>query len=359
MTMITTTPDAFAERLMGSMVGALDTLAVYMGDKLGLYEALVDSGPMSQAELVAATGIHERYAREWLEHQVTASVLTVDDAALAPGERRYELPEAHGTVLADEDSLAFMAPFVRVIGAAGAQLPRHVGAFQTGGGVPWAQFGADMRTGQADVNRPWYLSQLGSVWLPSVPEAHAALTAGGRAADIGCGEGWSSIAMALAYPQARVHGYDIDGPSIEAARLHAADAGVADRVQFHHADAVATDGAGSFDVVSAFECIHDMPDPVSVLRRMRELAADDGVVMVMDEAVGERFGDRDDEIERLMYGMSLFVCLPDGMSHEGSVGTGTLMRSSTIRSYAIDAGFSDVEVLPIENDMWRFYRLLA
>jgi len=104
-------------------------------------------------------------------------------------------------------------------------------------------------------------------------------------------------------------------------------------------------------------CIHDMPDPVSVLRRMHDLIADDGVVMVMDEAVGERFGDRDDEIERLMYGLSLFVCLPDGMSHEGSVGTGTLMRPSTLRSYATDAGFSEVEVLHIENDFWRFYRL--
>lgn len=357
MTMTATTPDEFAGNLVGSMLGALDTWAIYMGDKLGLYQAMAGGGPMTQPELVSLTGIHARYAREWLEQQVTSGILTVDDPARPATERVYALPDAHKTVLADHDSLAFMSPFVRVVAAAGVQLPQHVEAYRTGGGVSWEQFGPDMRTGQAEVNRPWFLQHIGNSWFPTVPELHASLQDGGRVADIGCGEGWSSISIALAYPQARVDGYDIDAPSIEAARRHASEAGVADRVSFHHADAAQAEQHGTYDVVSAFECLHDMPDPVSVMRRMRELVKDEGVVFVMDEAVGDAFGDRDDEIERLMYGISLFVCLPDGMSHEDSVGTGTVMRPSTLRAYATEAGFSDVDTLPIENDLWRFYRL--
>ena len=357
MTLTATTADQFAGNLVGSMIGALDTWAIYVGDKLGLYDAFAQGGALTQPELEARTGMQRRYAREWLEQQVTSGVLIVDDAAKPPLERVYELPSSHATVLADRDSLAFMLPFVRVVAAGGMQLPRHLEAYRRGGGVSWEQFGEDMRTGQAETNRPWFMQEIGSTWFPAVPELHASLQAGGRVADIGCGEGWSSIGIALAYPEARVDGYDVDAPSIEAARRHAADAGVADRVRFHLADAAEAAQGEPYDAVTAFECIHDMPDPISVLRRMRELVADDGVVLVMDEAVGDAFGQRNDEIERLMYGVSLFVCLPDGMSHAASVGTGTVMRPATLLGYAVDAGFTDLEVLPIDNDLWRFYRL--
>lgn len=361
MTTTTTTPTAeeFAERVISSMVGTLDTWAIYVGDKLGLYEAISDVDRISQCELAASTGIDERYAREWLEHQVTAGVLTVDNATLPPADRRYAIPDAQSEVLTNPDSLVFLSPFVRMLVAAGLQLPNHLEAYRTGGGVSWEEFGPDMRTGQAQTNRPWFMNELGSTWFPAVPDLHRALTQGGQVADIGCGEGWSSIAIACAYPTATVVGFDNDAPSIEAARNHAADAGVADRVTFHLLDAAHADDATRYDVVTAFECIHDMPDPVAVLRRMRDMVADDGVVFVMDEAVGDAFGERDDEIERLLYGMSLFVCLPDSMSHEASVGTGTMMRPATLASYTLQAGFASVEVLPIDNDLWRFYRLRA
>jgi SAM-dependent methyltransferase len=357
MSLAAATPDEFAGHLMSSLIGALDTWAIYVGDKLGLYDAFAEAGTMTQADLEARTGIHGRYAREWLEQQVTSGILTVDDAASDPADRRYTLPEAHRTALTDRASLAYITPFIRLVSAAGIQLPSHLDAFRHGGGVSWEQFGPDMRTGQADMNRPWFMQELGQSWFPAVPELHASLQQGGRVADMGCGEGWSSIGMALAYPEATIHGYDVDAPSIEAARRYAAEAGVADRVRFHLSDGAEAAGSECYEVVTAFECIHDMPDPVSVLRRMHELVADDGVVFVMDEAVGDAFGERNDEVERLMYGLSLFICLPDGLSHEESVGTGTVMRASTLRSYALDAGFSDLEVMPIENELWRFYRL--
>lgn len=346
--------EAFAERIFGSVISTLEVWSMYLGDKLGLYEALA-SGAQTRRDLVEATGVHPRYADEWLEHQVTSGILDVDDHTQEAEQRVYSMSAAVREVMTDPDSLAFLAPFVRLVSSAGIQLPGIVDAFQTGGGVSWVDFGDDMRTGQADMNRPWFLNEIGGSWFPSVPDLHERLESGGTVADVGCGEGWSSIAIARAYPGVRVEGFDIDAASVEAARRHADEFGVADRVTFVHVDGGELNG--EYDVVTAFECVHDMPHPVEVLAAMRRLAGDDGIVVVMDEAVGDHFGQRDDEVERLMYGLSLFVCLPDGMSHEGSVGTGTVMRPGRLEAYAAEAGFGSVEVLPIENDLWRFYRL--
>lgn len=352
----TTTVDAFSERVFEAALGTIDTFAIYVGDKLGLYDDLAANGPATMPALAARTGMHPRYTHEWLEQQVTTGILRVDDPTRAPEARLYSLPDEHAEVLTDRDSLAFLAPFVRLLVAGGIQLPSLVEAYRSGGGVSWERFGADMRTGQADMNRPWFLNELGSSWFPAVPDLHARLDGGGTVADIGCGEGWSSIAMALAYPEVVVDGYDVDVPSIEAARRHAVEAGVGDRVRFHAVDAATVEGS-TYDVVTAFECIHDLPHPVEVLATMNRLAGDDGIVVVMDEAVADAFGERTDEVERLMYGFSLFVCLPDGMAHDGTAATGTVFRPSTLGAYATEAGFGSVEVLPIDNDLWRFYRL--
>lgn len=299
-----------------------------------------------------------RYAHEWLEQQVTTGILSVEGLDGDPDERLYDIPAGAAEVLTDHDSLAYLAPLVRLLVAGSLQLPSLIDAYRSGGGVPWAQFGTDMRTGQADMNRPWFLQEHSAGWLPAVPDLHAALEQGARVADVGCGEGWSAIGLALAYPASEVDGYDIDVPSIEAARQHAAAYGVSDRVSFHAVDASGVEAAAGYDVVTAFECIHDLSDPVGVLSAMRRLARPGGQVMIMDEAVGGSFGDRADDVERLMYGFSLFVCLPDGMAHQPSAQTGTLMRKPTLDRYAGEAGFAGVEVLPIENDLWRFYRLL-
>jgi SAM-dependent methyltransferase len=247
---------------------------------------------------------------------------------------------------------------MRVIGAAAVQLPALLDAYRTGGGVGWSAYGTPMRTGQADANRPLFLRTLGTEWLPALPDVHQRLTAGGRVADVGCGEGWSAIGMALAYPRTRVDGYDVDDASVRAATEHAASYGVADRVRFHHRDAATSEETG-YDLVSAFECVHDMPHPVGVLAGMRRMAAREGCVLVMDERVPETFTGAGDPVEQLMYGMSTMICLPDSMSTPGSRATGTVMRPGTLRGYAEEAGFAGVEVLPVENDLFRFYRLVA
>lgn len=349
------TADAFAERVFASALGMAETMAIYVGDRLGWYRCLAEGGPASPSELAASTGTAERYAREWLEQQAAGGILTVDDTG---AERRFGLPAAAAEVLTDGTSLAYLAPLARMFAASAQQLPALLGAYRDGGGVSWQQFGVDARESQADMNRPWLEQQLPPA-LAGVATVHERLNRpGARIADVGSGAGWSSIALARAYPHAQVAGFDVDDPSIELARTNAQDAGLTDRVQFHAADGDGLGASGPYDAVFAFECIHDMARPVEVLTAMREAVADDGVVVIMDEAVGDHFSAPGDDVERLMYAFSLFVCLPDGMSHHPSAGTGTVMRPDTLRSYARQAGFSDLRVLPIEDfGFWRFYQL--
>ena len=350
---------ALADRVFASLLGALDVLTIHIGDQLGLYDLLHRRGPLDVAEVAAASGTHPRYAREWLEQQAVAGLVDVLDPTVGADERRYWLSDAHAAVLCDRDSLAYTTPFARMIAAAAMQLPRLLDAYRTGEGVGWSEYGELMRTAQADANRPLFLQVLGSDWLPSVPRLDAVLRDGGRVADIGCGDGWSSIGIARAYPAVTVDGYDVDADSVEAARGHASAEGMGDRVKFTLVDAASVPTAGDYDLVAAFECIHDLPDPVGVLRSARRMVKPGGTVLVMDERVPEAFTGPGDSVEQLMYGISMLVCLPDGLSHLGSVGTGTVMRPDTLRRYARDAGFADIEVLPIEHDMFCFYRLLG
>ena len=349
--------EAFAGHLFESMLGAFDTLSVSIGGRLGLYDALHQHGPATFSELAQRTGTHPRYVREWLEQQTVARILTVDDAARPADERRYSMPVEHAPVLVDQDSLFYFRPILTAISAAAVQLPAIVDAYRSGGGVPWQRYGPVMRSAQGYANRPLFLNVLGQDWLPSIADVHATLTAGGRVADIGCGEGWSSIGIALAYPGITVDGFDIDKDSVDAANAHAAEYGLADRVRAHHLDGADADSFGTYDLVTAFECIHDLGDPVATLAAMRKLVAVDGAVLVMDERVPETFTGPGDPMEQMFYGFSLLICLPDGMSHESSAGTGTVMRPETLRRYAAQAGFGSTEVLPIDHDGFRFYRL--
>jgi SAM-dependent methyltransferase len=348
------TTDALVERLFGAVLATMDLHAVYLGDRLGYYRALT-GGPLTSAELAGRTGTAERYAREWLEQQAVTGLLETDPA-LDAGRRRYTLPDAYIAPLTEDLDLSHLAPLAQAVIGFVKQTDKLVEAFRSGGGVSWAEHGADAREGQAAANRPLFLGPLGREYLPSIPDVDAVLRAGGRVADVGCGLGWSSIGIALAYPHATVDGYDVDLPSVAAARRNAREAGVGDRVRFHAVDAATVDEP-AYDAVFAFECVHDLSDPVGVLAAMRRLAGERGAVVVMDERVAETFTAPGDEVERLMYGYSLMCCLADGMAHAPSVATGTVMRPSTLRRYAVEAGFADVDILDIANDVFRFYRL--
>jgi predicted O-methyltransferase YrrM len=346
------TTEEFADRLFRSALGTAEVLSIYLGDRLGWYRALAEGGPATADELVARAGGAPRYAKEWLEQQASSGILTVD------GDGRFVLPRGAAEVLTDTTSLNYLAPLARMLSAAATQLPALLDAYRTGGGVGWAQFGTDMRESQADMNRPWFEHALPGA-LAGVADLDEVLRRpGARIADIGTGAGWSAIALARAYPEATVQGFDVDPPSIELATANARAAGLDDRVTFHLADAAGL-GERGFDAAFAFECVHDMPRPVEVLAAVRAAVRPGGPVVVMDEAVDDSFAAPGDDTERLMYGFSTLICLPDGLAHPGSVGTGTVMRPDTLRGYARAAGFGDVEVLPIEDfGFWRFYRLV-
>ena len=348
---MTTTPDALVERIFASAVASFDIAGIYLGDRLGWYRSLADEGPATSDELAARTGTDARYAREWLEQQAVGGLLEVD------GEHRYSLPEGYRDVLVDPESISLMAPLSRMVVAAYGQLPAVAEAYRSGSGHGWEAYGADMREGQASFNRPAVTHLLGNEWLPAVTDVHERLGSDppARVVDIGCGEGWSTLAIARAYPRARVVGVDLDAPSIEAARRHAAEIGMAGSVEFRSADAAGLDDP--VDLALIVEAVHDMSNPVPVLRAVRESLAAGGSLIVVDERVAETFTAPGDDLERFMYGWSITTCLPDGRSRQPSVATGTVMRPDTLRRYATEAGFGSVEILPIENDFFRFYRL--
>ena len=347
------TPDALGEKVFESILGTLDIFALYVGDRLGYYKHLAEHGPLTPHELAGRAGTVERYTREWLEMQAISGYLQVSDDE----PRRFSIPEGHAEALTDHLSLGYVAPLARMISAAGMKLQDIVQVHRDGSGVAWDAFGHDMRESQGDMNKPFFLNLLAKEWFGSIDDIDERLSAGAHVADIGCGLGWSAIGLAQGYDGVTVDGYDLDVPSIETASRHAAEQGVAERVKFHAADAGDEAVGGEYDLVTAFECIHDLPDPISTLRTMKRLAGDDGIVVVMDEKVSESFSPEADAVEHLMYGFSNFICLPDGMSHGHSAGTGTVMRPDTLRGYAHEAGFEDTEILPIETDFWRFYRL--
>jgi 2-polyprenyl-3-methyl-5-hydroxy-6-metoxy-1,4-benzoquinol methylase len=292
-----------------------------------------------------------------LEQQTVIGTLRVDDPRAAPHERRYYLPAGHAEVLLERDSPNYLAPLAQLMVGTVRPLDTLVDAFHSGQGVPFGEYGTDLREGQGGLNRVAFLQELGQTWLPSVPDVHARLRADppARVAELGCGVGWASIGLARAYNRISVDGFDLDPSSIDQARTNARAMGVADRVTFAIRDAAdAADADATCDLVLAFECIHDMAHPVQSLRAMRAMAGEHGAVIVMDERVGDSFAQRNEETEWFMYGFSVLHCLPASMVETPSVATGTVMRPATLRAYALEAGFRDVSVLPIESTFLHF-----
>jgi SAM-dependent methyltransferase len=353
--------DALVARFDVASTGLVELCTVYLGERLGYYDALAAGGLLTSSELAARTGTHERYAREWLEQQTAAGLLTVENPDLAARERRFGLPLGHVEVLADQTSGNYWGSVVRLLVGLTRPLPEVLEAFRCGGGVPFAAYGADLREGLAGGSR------VGSTWfvteaLPSVlPEVHARLRADppARVADLGCGAGWAAITLAQTYPTVSVDGFDLDAASVDLASRNVAGAGLQDRVHIMHQDAEDPDLAGRYDLVMASACVHDTPQPVALLKTMRRLAGEGGVVLISEPKSGERFMDpaNNPDVERWHYALSVLHCLPAGMAEQPSVGTGTMMRPNILRGYAQEAGFRDIEVLPIGDDWTAAYRL--
>jgi SAM-dependent methyltransferase len=346
--------ELFGNRLFESAVAAVDLLAIQLGLRLGLYRVLRDA-PGTASEVAARAGIGERYAREWLEQQAVSDVLTVEPAAAK--RRRYSLPAHVATALLDETSPAYMAPIAGLLPATGVMFERLVDAYRSGTGISWSDFPAAIVEMQGAFNRPTFTHELAG-WFDALPAVDALLAGRpARIADVACGVGWSTQAIARRYPDATVDGFDLDETSISMATAAVAGSVIEGRVRFFARD-IAELAETPYDVITMFEALHDLSHPVQVLTAIRGSLAPGGALLVMDERTQDEFTAPGDPWERLLYGFSLLLCLPNSL-HDGGVGTGTVIRSSTVREYAEAGGFTSCDIAPIEHPMFRFYVLRA
>ncbi|NEW53375.1 class I SAM-dependent methyltransferase [Nocardia cyriacigeorgica] len=351
---------ALAERLFADMLSGLELLTVELGRRLGLYRALHDAGPTTADRFADRAAIAQRYAREWLEQQAAAGIIDVVTAG-STTDREYALPAAHVGVLLDETDPLHLAGGAMGVEGIALTLPEVAAAYRTGTGVGYERFGDEIRRGIASLNRPMFTHELAG-WVRALPDVAARLDSGGVVLDAGCGSGWSSVALAKAFPAARVVGVDLDTASVAEARRNVESEGLSDRVRVveaNSADGRALQAAAGArcQLVTVFEALHDMGEPVRALAAFAEVLAPGGAVLVADERVGAEFTAPADELDRLNYAFSVLHCLPATMAESTHIANGTVLRPDTVRSWAQAAGFDRIEELPIDNELWRFYRL--
>lgn len=344
--------ESLQERLATELNGGLSCLTVELGYRLGLFQVLAEAGSLSPVELATRLGYNERYVREWLECMVAGEYLTHDPVA-----DRFALPAEYAAVLTDPDNPNSALGLIGWVSVFSDTLPKLTEAFRTGDGVPYEDYGAGCVSTQGFENQALFLNEYVANWVPAMPGVEQALQDGGRVADVGCGVGWSAIALAKGFAGIQIDAIDPDERSIIAAKRNAEAAGLDSRVRFHQSTLEDAQIQGPYDLVTIFESLHDIPYPVQVLRRIRELLAPNGSALVADMAVGETLEENTNFFGHICYNFSVLHCLPQAMGFPGTAGTGTVIKPSTMRDYAERAGFTGIDVLPIENPKWRFYFL--
>ena len=323
---------AFLGQLVTDLGAAGSVGAVAIGHRLGLYAALAQ-GPATPQRFAERTGCHARYLTEWLRGQAAAGYVSYDTAT---GE--FSLTDEQAFCLADPNGPNLPAACLAVVGYLRAE-PRLTEAFRTGQGVAWHQHDEDVFVGCDAFYRPGYVAELVPNWIPALDGVTAKLDAGARVADVGCGLGSSALLVAQAYPRTTVVGSDYHAESIELARKKAAEAGVGDRVTFEVATAQTFSGAG-YDLVTMFDCLHDMGDPVGAARRVREALAPDGTWLLVEPLAGDDVEDNLNPVGRLYYNGSLFLCVPNALSQPGGHALGAQAGEAAMRQVAEEAGFS-------------------
>jgi len=326
--------EAFMGQALGDLGAAISGLMVYLGDQLGLYKAMAAAGPVTPAEVAAQTETDERYVREWLDNQAASGYVTYDATA-----RTYELPPEQALALADEDSPAFLPGGFTGIVAAYVDADTFVDAFRTGRGVGWHEHDSRLFVGTERLFRPGYKGYLVSDWIPKLDGVDSKLRDGGTVADVGCGHGASTILMAQAYPSSRFVGYDYHAPSIDTARRRASEAGVADRARFEVASAkdYAQD---AFDLVTFFDCLHDLGDPVGAAVHARRALADGGTVMLVEPFAGDHPEDNHNPVGRAFYGFSTVICTMASRAQEVGLALGAQAGEARLREIFEQAGFT-------------------
>lgn len=328
--------NAFIGQMLSDLGGASSIAMVRLGDTLGLYRAIQANGPMTSMELAKAAKVDERYLREWLSHQAASNYLSYD-----PVTAKFAMPPEQAMVFAHEESPVYMMGGFDLMAAMLDNQPKIEAAFKSGAGVAWGDQGGCMFCAVARFFRPGYHNNLVSSWLPALDGVVKKLEAGARVADVGCGHGWSTVLMAKAFPKSQFFGFDFHPDSIRDATAHASEHGVTDNA--HFAVGLAKDYPGKdFDLVTCFDCLHDMGDPAGAAAHIRQSLKPDGTWMIVEPMAGDALQQNLNPVGRLFYAGSTMICLPTSRSQEVGAALGAQAGEAKLRETIQRGGFSKV-----------------
>lgn len=325
--------NAFMEKMLSEASVAYTAPLVVLGDRLGLYKAMAGAGPLTPAELAKSTGTDERYLREWLGNQAASGYVEYH-----ADTGRYSLPAEHAMALADEDSPIFIQGGFEIVAAMFRSAETMEKAFRSGHGVGWHEHDGCLHRGVDRIFRPSYLASLVSSWIPSLQGVEDKLKTGALVADTGCGFGSSTIIMAQAYPESTFVGFDFHPESIEKARRKAEDAGLSDRVSFEVASAAGYPGKG-YDLVTMFDALHDMGDPIGAAEHVRDTLSPDGTWMIVEPYAGDTVSDNLNPVGRMYYAASTMICTPGSRAQEVGMALGAQAGEARLRDVVTRGGF--------------------
>lgn len=332
------TTEEFAGQVVSDIAATMSGVMTNIGHKLGLYAAMAGKPEMSSAELAEQTNTDERYVREWLNNQVAGGYLTYDRAL-----DRYSLPDHHIPVLVDEDSPMFLIPALEVAASLWLDESAISSVFRTGKGIAWGDHHHRLFCGSEALFRPGYRAFLTKQWLDSLDGVREKLSKGARVADVGCGHGASTIALAKEFPQSQYHGYDSHPESIETARSRAVAELGEHGIEFDVRDAKAIPELG-FDLICFMDCLHDMGDPLGAAQRARQALAPDGTLLLVEPAAMDNVADNINPVSRMYYAASTAVCTPCSKSQEVGLALGAQAGPERLGNLLKQAGFSQVRV---------------
>jgi 2-polyprenyl-3-methyl-5-hydroxy-6-metoxy-1,4-benzoquinol methylase len=322
---------AFMEQVVGDMGAAMHAALIVIGDKLGLFRAMAEAGPMTSADLAAKTGTAERYVREWLNANAASGYVTYDAAT-----QKYRLPAEQAYAITMMD----LPGAFHIISACFKDEPKITQAFRTGEGVGWHEHDANLFFGTERFFRPNYAANLMSSWIPALQGVEAKLKAGASVADVGCGHGASTMLMARAFPKSKFCGFDYHSGSIEYARHVAGRDGLLDQITFEVASSKSYPANGGYDLVTFFDCLHDMGDPTGAAKHVRSTLKPDGTWMIVEPFAHDLAEKNHNPLGRMYYSASTMICTPASLAQEVGAGLGAQAGEQRLRKVVEDGGFS-------------------
>jgi 2-polyprenyl-3-methyl-5-hydroxy-6-metoxy-1,4-benzoquinol methylase len=340
---------AFANKLFADMAGAMAAGMVYVGVETGLFEVMAGKGALSAEAVAAHSGLEPRYVEEWLMGMVAAGYLDYE-----PGNETFSLPDERAYLLASDGTDHFAGGLFGVVPFMMAAAPEVADAFRNGGGVPFQAYGKPFISALDAMNRGNFEIRLVERWLPALPDVVERLAAGGRVLDLGCGAGSALLALAKALPESQFVGLDLDANSIQKAREKAHAAGLDGRIQFLAQDIVDWDESDRFDLITAFDTIHDLAEPHTTLRHIHKLLKPGGTLFIAEPKVSDRLEDNVNPIATMFYGFSLLHCMTQSLA-QGGAGLGACMGQAQMESMVREAGFGQFEPLAISSPLLLFY----